>query len=192
MDGGTIFVETIRVLLSAPVVFGGLILYFLWKYNPVIGGILKRLSSVSLPGGVKLDMMLYDLLSSPLDAQASLPPPDTGRELPAREEAISADFENDFRGFLLKGIKLHLTFILVDTEILWKEWLTPARLLANLPEANTVEERLKAMKIEERPIQEYSVIKGASTASSTKELMSLYNKALLLHEFLTRQRDWNK
>lgn len=57
MDRGTVWAEVVRGLFSAPFIFGGLIFYFLWKHGSLVGEILKRISSISLPGGVIMNTL---------------------------------------------------------------------------------------------------------------------------------------
>lgn len=122
MDWGTIFVETIRVLLSAPVLFGGLIVYFLWKHGLLIGEILKRLSSVSFPGGVKVDVSPYPIISDAPNMSVTLP---ATSETPKGQESLPQKKDKPenstdlFRAFLQQGLQSYFVLINQDLQMMW-------------------------------------------------------------------------
>lgn len=194
MDWGTIFVETIRVLLSAPVVFGGLIVYFLWKHGPLIGEILKRLSSVSFPGGVKVDVSPYPTISDAPNMSVTLP---VTSETPKEEESLPQKKDKPenstdlFRAFLQQGLQSYFILINQDLQMMWDYLMKGAFALSKKAQAaQTVADKLQTMKdiykIDDRAVRDYYRIGRASNTSSSNELVAAYNKAILLHEYLLR------
>lgn len=190
MAWGTFLVEIIKGLFSAPFIFGGIILYFLLTHRLAVRAILERLSSVSFPGGVKFDMA-YPPTSDALNIQVSHPkPPDKGPEQLSRKADISENFEENFRAFLLEGIGLYRTFIDTDINLLWNRLMKGAFALIAPKKTTTAGEMLEAMKgiyaVDDRAIQDYLKIMNITRTSSTSELMAVYNKAVVLHEYFFR------
>ena len=196
MDKGTLALEFVRVLLSWQVIFGGLVLYFLCQHHQVLSAILQRLSSVSFPGGVKVDMSPYPKTSDTAASQASMPPI---AEVAKDQEDLSSpggassDFDENFRIFLRDGLRLYRNFIAIDVQMMWNYVLRHDGAYALSTEAVTATtegEKLQILKrkykMNDQAIKDHSEVARVTHSSSVRDLVNAYQKALALHEYLFR------
>lgn len=195
MDCGPILAEVVKGLFSAQVIFGGLILYFLLKYRQAIGAILeRRLSSVSFPGGVKFDMA-YPPIPDTAPTHTALPKPtEKAPEQLSGNGGISDNLEGIFRQFLLEGIRVYRNLINTDIDLMYKRLTSgPGYLLSGAPIVEGREEKFEAIKerynVAIRAVRDYYEIKDKSDTAPTSSLVTTYNKAVALHEYLFRHND---
>ena len=182
MEVARLVLEYLKISVSWPVVFCLVVVYFLKRHGQVVNTLLLRLSSVSLPGGVKLDM--------PYDPTAS-DPPQPAPVLPLKEGDIES-LKKDFVEFLWQGIVVNRINIGKEIDRLWSQQ-GPAFFL-DVQNTKTVTELEKLQTITkgsrngEKAVEDFVFLGGLKGDFARKDLLAGYRKSSVLSGYLSHIR----
>ena len=174
-----VVLEYLTLALSWPVILGLLALYFLKRHGEAVASILSRVTSVSLPGGVKLDAPEYP---PELTLPSSPPAPTSGNSLDQVEKELS--------NFFWQGVDLNRILVRIEIEKLWFQLMQGAFALT-IPvgsEEKSPSEKIHAMKdiyrINERAIADVDFIESMTKDKPRRDLMHAFNRAGFLKWYL--------
>ncbi len=187
MEIAKLVLEYVQVLFSWPVIFGGLVFYFLKQHGQLVSVILQRLTSVSLPGGVTLN----------LPYPSSSDPPPLAPALP-QKGGTTESIEKDFTDFLWQGIAVNRLNVKLEINRLWSQ-LGPGFFLdvqhsQAATEAATDLEKMQAMmkakRISEKAVEDFVFVGGLKGDAARKDLLAGYRKSNVLYGYLLHARSW--
>ena len=190
MEVARLVLGYLEVLVSWPVAFVFVVAYFLKRHGQVVNTVFQRLSSVSLPGGVKLDLPYPSPPDPPLPApvmpqkQAVLPPK-------GGEEDLEC-LKKDFAEFLWQGITVNRMNIGQEINRLWSQQgpaffldVQNTKAVSDLEMLQTI---TKGSRNSEKAVEDFRFLTGLKPDSSRKDLLAGYRKSNVLYGYLLHNR----
>lgn len=189
MDIAKLVLEYLTVFLSWPVVLGALVWYFLKRHRPVVDGFLAKANKLSF-SGVTLEKAEYP--SAELTPVDKAGPSDSGVQSSRKTPDLAEQLDKDFTSFLWQGIALNRIAVGLEIDRLWQQFLSgpfPPTILTG-SEAQTQAEKLRVLKdkykIDERAIQDFSLLEGLTKDTPRPALVQAYNKSQALKPYLSK------